>query len=104
MVIRGVVYVPRRAHAVNPQGHSRFVIGLSVCLLNIYAPIACVTERKVISLYRLTSFPFLHIPIYLLIMAIDEATQTNGVAQPEAGHLQKDEADKSSWTVESGMS
>jgi putative hydrolase of HD superfamily len=37
-------------------------------------------------------------------MAIDEATQTNGVAQPEAGHQKKDEADKSSWTVESGMS
>jgi putative hydrolase of HD superfamily len=37
-------------------------------------------------------------------MAIDEATQTNGVPQPEAGHLNKDEAEKSDWSVESGMS
>jgi putative hydrolase of HD superfamily len=37
-------------------------------------------------------------------MAIDEATQTNGVPQPEAGHLKKDEAEKSDWSVESGMS
>jgi putative hydrolase of HD superfamily len=37
-------------------------------------------------------------------MAIDEATQTNGVAQPEAGQSKTDGAEKSSWTVESGMS
>jgi putative hydrolase of HD superfamily len=37
-------------------------------------------------------------------MAVDEATQTNGVAQPEAGQLKKEEAEKSDWSVESGMS
>ncbi|KAF2824364.1 hypothetical protein CC86DRAFT_354349 [Ophiobolus disseminans] len=34
-------------------------------------------------------------------MAIDEATQTNGVPEPEAGQLKKEEAQKSQWSVES---
>jgi putative hydrolase of HD superfamily len=37
-------------------------------------------------------------------MAVDEATQTNGVSEPTAGQLKKEDAEKSSWTVESGMS
>jgi putative hydrolase of HD superfamily len=36
-------------------------------------------------------------------MAIDEATQTNGVPEPEAGQLKKEEAEQGNWTVESGM-
>jgi putative hydrolase of HD superfamily len=38
-------------------------------------------------------------------MAVDEATQTNGVPEPTAGQLKQDPvAAESKWTVESGMS
>lgn len=37
-------------------------------------------------------------------MAVDESTQTNGVAEPSAGQLNAQEAKQSSWTVQSGMS
>ena len=37
-------------------------------------------------------------------MAVDEATQTNGVAQPNAGKLEAKDVQQSTWTVESGMS
>jgi hypothetical protein len=67
MVIRDVVYVPRRAHAVNPQGHSRsFVIGLSVCLLNIIHADCFVTSGA--KLYHCTASRFFfsvsHTPLY----------------------------------------
>jgi hypothetical protein len=37
-------------------------------------------------------------------MTVDEATQTNGVPEPQAGQLKQEETEKSRWTVESGMS
>lgn len=38
-------------------------------------------------------------------MAVDESTQTNGVAAPSAGQLDAREVEQSStWTVQSGMS
>jgi putative hydrolase of HD superfamily len=36
-------------------------------------------------------------------MAIDGATQTNGVPEPAAGQLKKENAEQSTWSVESGM-
>jgi putative hydrolase of HD superfamily len=36
-------------------------------------------------------------------MAVNEATPTNGVPEQQAGQLKKEEAEQSSWTVESGM-
>jgi putative hydrolase of HD superfamily len=41
---------------------------------------------------------------YIYAMAVDEATQTNGVPEPSAGKLQAKDAQKEQWTVESGMS
>lgn len=37
-------------------------------------------------------------------MANDEATQTNGVPEPEAGQLKKEDVKEPQWSVESGMS
>lgn len=37
-------------------------------------------------------------------MAVDESTQTNGVAQPGAGQLNAQDVEQSSWTVQSGTS
>lgn len=37
-------------------------------------------------------------------MAVDEATQTNGVPQPEAGQLKEADVKQKPWSVESGMS
>lgn len=37
-------------------------------------------------------------------MAVDEATQTNGVPEPAAGKLEAKDAQKTKWKVESGMS
>jgi hypothetical protein len=42
-----------------------------------------------------------HIPVST--MAVDEATQTNGVPEPQAGQLKKEEVEQSKWSVESGM-
>jgi hypothetical protein len=37
-------------------------------------------------------------------MAIDEATQTNGVPQPDADVIDSNKVKESDWSVESGMS
>ena len=37
-------------------------------------------------------------------MTVDEATQTNGITEPNAGYLNAQDAKQSSWTVQSGMS
>ncbi|KAH7382702.1 HD domain-containing protein [Phaeosphaeria sp. MPI-PUGE-AT-0046c] len=37
-------------------------------------------------------------------MAVDESTQTNGVPAPQAGQLQKEDAEQSTWSVESVLS
>lgn len=37
-------------------------------------------------------------------MAVDEATQTNGVPAPTAGHLKAEGVSQTKWSVESGMS
>ena len=37
-------------------------------------------------------------------MAVDEATQTNGVLELTAGKLEAKDAQNTKWTVESGMS
>jgi putative hydrolase of HD superfamily len=37
-------------------------------------------------------------------MAIEEATQTNGVPEPNAGQLKNEEVEQSKWSVQSGMS
>jgi putative hydrolase of HD superfamily len=36
-------------------------------------------------------------------MAVDDTTQTNGVPEPAAGQLKKEDAEQSTWSVESGM-
>lgn len=40
----------------------------------------------------------------VITMAVDEATQTNGVPEPTAGQLKQEQVAESKWTVESGMS
>ncbi|OAL03570.1 hypothetical protein IQ06DRAFT_269537 [Phaeosphaeriaceae sp. SRC1lsM3a] len=37
-------------------------------------------------------------------MAVDEATQSNGVREPQAGQLKKEDAEQSTWSVESVLS
>jgi putative hydrolase of HD superfamily len=37
-------------------------------------------------------------------MKVDEATQVNGVPDPNAGVLDAKKAQESDWTIESGMS
>jgi putative hydrolase of HD superfamily len=36
-------------------------------------------------------------------MAVDEATQTNGVPKPTVGQSKEEDAEQSTWSVESGM-
>jgi hypothetical protein len=91
--------------AISPQGRDRFLSSL-VCVCRPKHPFThcCVTLLDIYTTApRTPTFPYSH-TTQRLAMAIDEATQTNGVAQPDAGHLKKDEAEKSTWSVESGMS
>lgn len=45
-----------------------------------------------------------HLPCDERNMAVDEATQTNGVSNPTEGQLAQADAEKTKWSVESGMS
>jgi hypothetical protein len=98
--------VPRRRTSDKSAGSRplSFVIGLCLSSQTSIHALLCDTARHIhYRTARTPTFPYSH-TTQRLAMAIDEATQTNGVAQPDAGHPKKDEAEKSTWSVESGMS
>jgi hypothetical protein len=104
IVIRGVVYAPRRREATKVRQGSplSFVTDWLLFVFHRKDNNEALSQSQ--HLYSYRPHPPDSSTTCLSTMAVDEATQTNGVPEPSAGQLKKEEVEQSKWSVQSGMS